>query len=139
VSVGGAYYNGIAWRRGGCIIMGPRPRSSLKFEWDIVTRLPGICGVHYKSTTSTVVRTSSPDIFKFYSYLKDRVPHVPLSPEEKRITSGEIELSSVKLGELVKACDTHQQSLKNAFSRQQEKAAVSGCSLKWLCSFHRCI
>ena len=34
--------------------MGLRPRSSLKFEWDIVTRLPGICGVHYKSTTSTV-------------------------------------------------------------------------------------
>ena len=54
MSVGGAYYNGIAWRRGGCIIMGPRPRSSLKFEWDIVTRLPRICGVHYKSTTSTV-------------------------------------------------------------------------------------
>ena len=54
MSVGGAYYNGIAWRRGGCIIMGPMPRSSLKFEWDIVTQLPGICGVHYKSTTSTV-------------------------------------------------------------------------------------
>jgi len=36
--------------------MGPRPRSSLKFEWDIVMQLPGICGVHYKSTTSTVGR-----------------------------------------------------------------------------------
>jgi len=85
------------------------------------------------------LRTSSPDIFKFYSYLKDRVPHVLLSPEEKRIASGKIELSSAKLGELVKAHDTHQQSLKNAFSWQQEKVAVSGCSLKWLCSFHHCI
>ena len=53
------------------------------------------------------LRTSSPDIFKFYSYLKDQVPHVPLSPEKKRIALGKIKLSSVKLGKLVKAHDTH--------------------------------
>ena len=64
-------------------------------------------------------------LFKFYSYLRDRVPHVPLSPEEKQIASGEIELSSSKLAEFTQRHDAHQQSLKNAFARQQEKAAVS--------------
>jgi len=82
------------------------------------------------------LRTSSPNVFQFYCYLKDRVPHVPLSPEEKRIASGEIELSSAKLAELVKAHGARQVSLKNAFSRQQEKAAVSGYVLEWLLSFH---
>ena len=82
------------------------------------------------------LRTSSPDIFKFYCYLKDRVPHVPLSPEEKGIASGEIELSSAKLAELVKAHGTHQVLLENAFSWQQEKAAVSSYVLKQLHSFH---
>src|SRR6266581_6408149 len=76
------------------------------------------------------LRTCSPDMFKFYCYLKDRVPHVPLSPEEKKIASGEIELSSTKLAELMKCHDAHQQSLKNAFLRQQEKAAVSGYFLR---------
>ena len=61
---------------------------------------------------------------------------MPLSPEEKGIASGEIELSSAKLAELVKAHGTHQVSLKNAFSQQQEKAAVSGYVLKRLRSFH---
>lgn len=64
-------------------------------------------------------------MFKFYSYLKDRRPHAPLSPEEKGIATGEIELSSAKLAEFTQRHDAHQQSLKNAFVRQQEKAAVS--------------
>jgi hypothetical protein len=64
-------------------------------------------------------------MFKFYSYLKDRTPQVPLSPKERKIASGEIELSSVKLAEVMQRQDTHQQSLKNVFARQQEKAAVS--------------
>ena len=77
MSVGGAYYNGIAWRRGGWIIMGLRPRSSLKFEWDIVMQLPGICGVHYKSTTSTVGvhQKSQPVIPSFFAkQSKDFIP-----------------------------------------------------------------
>jgi len=82
------------------------------------------------------LRTSSPDAFRFYCYLKDRVPHVPLSPEEKKMASGEIELSSAKLAELGKAYEAHQQSLKNAFSRQEEKVGVSDCFLKWFLSFH---
>jgi hypothetical protein len=64
---------------------------------------------------------------------------MPLSPQEKRIASGKIKLSSAKLAELVKAHGTHQVSLKNAFSWQQEKAAVSGYVLKRLLSFHHCI
>lgn len=65
-------------------------------------------------------------MFKFYSYLRDRAAHIPLSPEEKGIASGKIELSAAKLAEFTQRHDTHQQSLKNAFARQQEKAAVSG-------------
>jgi hypothetical protein len=52
---------------------------------------------------------------------------------------GKIKLSSAKLAELVKAHGTHQVSLKNAFSWQQEKAAVSSYVLKRLLSFHHCI
>jgi len=66
-------------------------------------------------------------MFKFYSYLKERVPQVPLSPEEIKIASGDIELSLAKLAEFTQRHDAHQQSLKNVFARQQEKAAVSGC------------
>lgn len=69
-------------------------------------------------------------MFKFYSYLKDRAPQAPLSPEEKKIASGEIELSSIKLAEFTQRHDAHQQSLKNAFARQQEKAAVCGIYLR---------
>ena len=83
------------------------------------------------------LKTSSPELFKFYSYLKDRVPQVPLSPEEERIASGEVELSSTKFAGLVKAHGAHQVSLKNAFARQQENAAVSGYILKWSPFHHR--
>lgn len=75
-------------------------------------------------------------MFKFYCYLKDRVPQVPLSPEEKKIASGEIGISSTKLAELMKCHDAHQQSLKNAFLWQQEKAAVRQYFLRWLFSFY---
>jgi len=85
------------------------------------------------------LRMSSPDAFRFYCYLKDHVLHVLLSPEEKKIASGEIELSSMKLAELGKAHEAHQQSLKNAFSQQEEKAGVSDCFLKQFLSFHHCI
>jgi hypothetical protein len=64
-------------------------------------------------------------MFKFYSYLKDRSPQVQLSQEEKKIASGDIELSSAKLAEFTQRHDAHQQSLKNMFARQQEKASVS--------------
>jgi len=82
---------------------------------------------------------SSPNVFRFYCYLKDHVPHVLLSPKEKKIASGEIELSSMKLAKLGKAHEAHQQSLKNAFSWQEEKAGVSDCFLKRFLSFHHCI
>jgi len=85
------------------------------------------------------LKTSSLEVFKFYGYLKDHVPQVPLLPEEKRIASSEVELSSAKLAELMKAHGTHQVSLKNVFAWQQENAAVSGYVLKWSPSFHRCI
>ena len=85
------------------------------------------------------LRTSSPNLFKFYSCLKGHVPQVPLSAEEKSIASGEIKLTSEKLAELVKAHGVHQALLKNMFARQQEKAAVCGHVLKWSPSFHHCI
>ncbi|KAF8224541.1 hypothetical protein L208DRAFT_1015671, partial [Tricholoma matsutake] len=69
------------------------------------------------------LRTCSPDMFKFYSYLKDCALQVLLSPEEKKIASGEIKLSSTKLAEFTQHHDAHQQSLKNAFAQQQEKVA----------------
>jgi len=75
-------------------------------------------------------------MFKFYCYLKDRPPHVPLSLEEKRIASGEIELTPAKLGKFIQCQDAHQQSLKEAFARQQEKAIVSDIFLIWLLSSH---
>ena len=90
----------------------------------------------YLSGLTGNLRTSSPDVFRFYSYLKDRVLQVPLSPEEKSIASGKIELSSATLAELVKAHGTHQVLLKNMFAWQQESAAVSGHVLKWSPSFH---
>ncbi|KAI0282676.1 hypothetical protein BC826DRAFT_921532 [Russula brevipes] len=71
------------------------------------------------------LKSCSPDMFKFYSYLRDRATHIPLSPEEKGIALGKIELSAAKLAEFTQRHDAHQQSLKNAFARQQEKAAVS--------------
>jgi hypothetical protein len=55
---------------------------------------------------------------------------VPLLPEEKSITSGEIKLSSKKLAELVNAHGAHQALLKDAFAQQQEKAVESGHVLK---------
>ena len=67
------------------------------------------------------LRTSSPDLFKFYSCLKGRIPQVPLSAEEKSITSGKIELTSKKLAELVKAHGVHQALLKNTFAWQQHQ------------------
>jgi hypothetical protein len=76
-------------------------------------------------------------MFKFYCYLKDRTPQVPLSPEERKIASGEIELSSVKLAEVTQRHDAHQQSLKNVFARQQEKAAVSNVIFLRTLSFYR--
>ena len=89
--------------------------------------LPGLVGN---------LKTLSPDLFKFYSCLKDCIPQVPLSPEEKSIACSEIELSSKKLAELVNAHGAHQALLKDAFAWQQEKAAVSGHVLKQLPSFH---
>ena len=82
------------------------------------------------------LKTSSPEVFKFYSYLKDHVPPQPLSPEEKRIASGKVELSSTKLAGLVKVHGAHQVSLKDSFARQQEAAAVSSYVLKWSSSSH---
>jgi hypothetical protein len=70
-------------------------------------------------------------MFKFYCYLKDRAPHVPLSLEENKIASGEIDLPTAKLAEFMQCQDAHQLSLKNAFARQQEKAAVSDTFLMW--------
>ena len=71
------------------------------------------------------LRSCSHDMFKFYSYLKDCAPQVPLLTEEKKIASGDIELSSAKLAEITQCHDARQQTLKNVFARQQEKAAVS--------------
>lgn len=82
------------------------------------------------------LKTSSPKLFKFYSYLKDCVPQVPLLPEEERIISGKVELSLTKFAGLVKAHGAHQVSLKNAFAWQQENTVVSGYVLKWSPSFH---
>jgi hypothetical protein len=64
-------------------------------------------------------------MFKFYSYLKDCAVQVPLLTEEKKIASGDIELSSVKLAEITQCHNACQQSLKNVFAHQQEKATVS--------------
>jgi len=81
------------------------------------------------------LRSCSPDMFKFYSYLKDRAPQIPLSTEEKKIASGDIELSSAKLTEITQRHDARQQSLKNVFARQQEKAAVSNAYCVVIFSF----
>jgi len=75
-------------------------------------------------------------MFKFFCYLKDHTPHAPLSPEEKKIASGKIKLSSDKLAEIMQCQDVHQMSLQNTFLRQQEKARVSGVFLMWSFSFH---
>jgi len=75
-------------------------------------------------------------MFKFYCYLKDRTPHVPLSLEEKKIALGEIDLPTAKLAEFMQCQDAHQQSLKDAFARQQEKAAVSDMFLMQSYSSH---
>jgi len=83
------------------------------------------------------LRSCAPDMFKFFCYLKDRAPHVPLSPEEKKIASGKIKLSSNKLAEIMQCQDAYQMSLQNAFLRQQEKARVSDVSLMQSFSFHR--
>jgi len=82
------------------------------------------------------LKTLSPEVFKFYSYLKDCVPPQPLLPEEKHIASGKVELSSMKLAGLVKAHGAHQVSLKNLFAQQQEATAVSSYVLKWSSSSH---
>ena len=82
------------------------------------------------------LRTSSPNLFKFYSCLKGHIPQVLLLAEEKSIASSEIKLTSEKLAELVKAHGVHQALLKNVFAWQQEKAAVCGHVLKWSPSFH---
>jgi hypothetical protein len=71
------------------------------------------------------LRSCSLNMFKFYSYLKDCEPQVPLSMEEKKIASGDIEILPVKLAKITQCHDAHQQLLKNAFAQQQEKAAVS--------------
>ena len=71
------------------------------------------------------LRSCSHDMFKFYSYLKDHAPQVSLLTEEKKIASGKIERSSAKLAEIMQHHDTCQQTLKNVFAWQQEKAAVS--------------
>jgi hypothetical protein len=47
------------------------------------------------------LRMCSPEMFKFYCYLKDHAPHVLLSPEEKKIASGKIDLPTVKLAEFM--------------------------------------
>jgi hypothetical protein len=85
------------------------------------------------------LRTLSPNLFKCYPCLKDCILQVPLSAEEKSITSSEIRLTSKKLAELVKAYGIHQALLKNAFAQQQEKAMICGHVLKWSPSFHYCI
>lgn len=78
-------------------------------------------------------------MFKFFCYLKDRTPHAPLSPEEKKIISGKIKLSSDKLAEIMRCQDAHQLSLQNAFLWQQEKARVSSVSLMQSFSSHHCL
>jgi len=82
------------------------------------------------------LKTSSPEVFKFYSYLKDCVPPQPLLPEEKRIASSKVELSSTKLAGLVKVHGAYQVSLKDSFAWQQEAAVVSSYVLKWSSSSH---
>lgn len=72
------------------------------------------------------LKTCSPDIFTFYSYLKDCAVHVPLSWEEKKIAAGEIELPPSKLAQFMQCQDVCQLSLMNTLVLQQEKAAVSG-------------
>jgi hypothetical protein len=73
----------------------------------ICAYLPGLIGN---------LKTSSPNLFTFYSCLKDHIPQVPLLPEEKSIASGKIELSSKKLAELVNAYSARQALLKDAFA-----------------------
>jgi hypothetical protein len=92
--------------------------------------LPGLVGN---------LKTLSPNLFTFYSCLKDRIPQVPLLPEEKSIASSEIGLLSKKLAKLMNAHDACQALLKDAFAWQQEKAAVSGHVLKRSPSFYHCI
>jgi hypothetical protein len=55
-------------------------------------------------------------MFKFYCYLKDHAPYAPLSLEEKRIASGEIELITSKLAKFMQCQNAYQQSLKEAFA-----------------------
>jgi hypothetical protein len=71
------------------------------------------------------LRSCLPDMFKFYSYIKDCAPQVLLLMEEKKIALGDIELSFVKLAKIMQCHNTCQQSLKNEFAWQQEKATVS--------------
>jgi len=73
--------------------------ASLHSTYIICTYLSGLVGN---------LKTSSPKVFKFYSYLKDCVPPQPLLPEEKCIASGKVELSSTKLAGLVKVHGAHQ-------------------------------
>jgi hypothetical protein len=70
------------------------------------------------------LRTCLPNMFKFYSYLKDYGPQVLLLTKEKKIASDNIKLSSAKLTKIMQCHDAHQQSLKNIFTWQQEKAIV---------------
>jgi hypothetical protein len=78
-------------------------------------------------------------MFKFYCYLKDHAPPALLSLEEKRIASGEIELTTSKLAEFMQCQNAHQQSLKEAFAWQQEKATVSDIFLMQSFSPHHCV
>jgi hypothetical protein len=78
-------------------------------------------------------------MFKFYCYLKDRAPHAPLSLKEKRIASGKIELTTSKLAKFMQCQNAHQQSLKEAFAWQQEKATVSDIFLMQSFLPHYCI
>jgi len=61
---------------------------------------------------------------RFYMYLKDRASNIPVTQEEQEIAAARAPLTSAKESEMANVIDAKPENIKNAFLKQQERAAV---------------
>jgi hypothetical protein len=64
-------------------------------------------------------------MFRLYSILKSRGPEEPITQEEIDVASGKRPLTTEASAEFLTSRETQSGNIKQAFAKQQERAAVS--------------
>ena len=70
------------------------------------------------------LKSCSSLLYRFFVYLKDRAPDVPITREEQDMAAARIPLTPAKEAEIANQMDNKQENIKTAFLRQQESSVV---------------